>query len=177
MFVRSTWDDIPTTWQAFGREQTMIMLFFTARKLTVFDLLLKGSKFNQLYVVDYKFPDLEKSNMNFTRRKWGLTFRVNTDNWICHQRSKIVSKFDKHHLSRIPLPSYSPPLDLCDFWFFGQAQMAFKNRNLLTQMISPGFDPSASQSQSQSHFSSATTPLPQIYYEIRMIHRKQWRVF
>jgi hypothetical protein len=56
IFARSPTDVIPRTRQAIGTKQSTITLFFTRRKLTVLDILPKGSKFNQLYFVHYIFP-------------------------------------------------------------------------------------------------------------------------
>jgi hypothetical protein len=56
MLTRSLTDVIPKSQQATGTKKTMITLFFTGRKLIVRDILSKGSKFNQLYFIDYIFP-------------------------------------------------------------------------------------------------------------------------
>jgi hypothetical protein len=37
---------------------------------------------------------------------------------MCHDRSKVVLKFDNHHTARLPHPFYSPDLGPCDFWLF-----------------------------------------------------------
>jgi hypothetical protein len=38
------------------------------------------------------------------------------DKSICHNGSKLASKFEKHHVSRLPHPCYSPDIILCDFY-------------------------------------------------------------
>jgi hypothetical protein len=43
----------------------MIMVFFARLKRVMFDILPKWSKFNQLYFVDYIFPDLKRVNEHF----------------------------------------------------------------------------------------------------------------
>jgi hypothetical protein len=49
--------------------ETMITVFFTAKKLIVLDVLPRGSTFNQLYFINYIFPDLETANLNFRRQE------------------------------------------------------------------------------------------------------------
>jgi hypothetical protein len=97
----------------------MVTIFFTRRELIVLDVRPKGSKFNQLYFIDYIFPDLKSSNLNFRRRKPGLTFWVHMDNSTCHNGSKVASKFEKYHIFRLPHPPYSPEISPCDYWLFG----------------------------------------------------------
>jgi histone-lysine N-methyltransferase SETMAR len=97
----------------------MITVFFTAKKLIVFDVLPRGSTFNQLYVMDGIFPDLETANLNFRRQKTGLTFWVHMDNSISHNASKVTLKIEKKHISRMPHPPYSPDINPCDLWLFG----------------------------------------------------------
>jgi hypothetical protein len=85
IFAQSPTDVIPRTRQAIG---TMITLFFTGRKLIVFDTLSKGSRFNQPYFVDYIFPDSKRENVNFHRRIPRTNFWVYMDNSLCHNESK-----------------------------------------------------------------------------------------
>jgi hypothetical protein len=47
---------------------------------------------------------------------------------MCHNGSKVESKFDKHHIARLPHPVYSPDLSPCDFWLFGIMKEILKNR-------------------------------------------------
>jgi hypothetical protein len=68
------------------------------------DVLPKGSKSNQQYFIDYMFPDFKTENWNFRRRMPLATFWVRMDNSMGHNGSKIVSKFDKHHIARLPYP-------------------------------------------------------------------------
>jgi hypothetical protein len=63
MFAGSPTDAILRTRQPIGMKQTVRMIFFTGLKPTVFGILPKGSKFNQLY-----FVDSTKENVNF--RRW-----------------------------------------------------------------------------------------------------------
>jgi hypothetical protein len=85
----------------------------------VLDILTKGCKFNQLYFLDYIFPDLKRENETFHRRIPQATFRVYVDNSMCHNGSKVASKFKKYHISRLLHPPYSPGISARDFWFFG----------------------------------------------------------
>jgi hypothetical protein len=65
MFIRSAADVIPRTWREVSAKKTMIMAFFTAKKLNMFDVLPRGSTFNQLYFINDIFPDLKTANLNF----------------------------------------------------------------------------------------------------------------
>jgi hypothetical protein len=115
MVARSPADVVPRTRQTIDAKRTMIEPFFTARKLIVLEVLPKGRKFKQQYFIDYIFPDLKRANMNFHRREIGRTFWVHMDNSLCHNGSKITSKFAKHHFSRMPHPPDSPDIRPCDF--------------------------------------------------------------
>jgi hypothetical protein len=33
---------------------------------------------------------------------------------MCHNESKVASKFEKHHVWRLPHPLYSPDMSPCD---------------------------------------------------------------
>jgi hypothetical protein len=115
MFARSAADIIPRTRQAVGTTKTMIRMFFAIKKLIVFNVLPRGSKFNQLSLINHVFPDLETSNLNFRRQRTGLTFWVQMDNFMCHHESKATSKMNKNHISRMPDPPHSPDINACDF--------------------------------------------------------------
>jgi hypothetical protein len=54
--------------QGYRDEKVMRTIFFTARTPIVFDTLSKVSEFNQLYFVDYSFPDLQMERWNFHHR-------------------------------------------------------------------------------------------------------------
>jgi hypothetical protein len=103
-------------------------LFFTACQLILLDVLPKGSKFNQQYFIDYVIPDLKTENQNFRCRMPPATFWVQTDNSTCRNGSKVVSKFDKHHIARLLHPPYSPDLSPCDFWLFVMLKGILKDR-------------------------------------------------
>jgi hypothetical protein len=106
----------------------MITIFFTARQLIMLDALPKGSKFNKQHFIDYMFPDLKPENRNFRRRMLLATFWVHMDNSMGHNGSKVVSKFDKHQIARLPHPPYSPDLSPCNFWLFGILKGILKDR-------------------------------------------------
>jgi histone-lysine N-methyltransferase SETMAR len=128
MFARAPSEVIPRTRQTIGAKRTMITIFFTAHQLILLGVLSKGSKFNQHYFIDSVFPDLQMENLNSRRRIPHGTFWVNMDNSICHNGSKVVSKFDKHHIARLPHPPYSPDLSPCDFWLFGMLKGILNGR-------------------------------------------------
>jgi hypothetical protein len=41
------------------------------------------------------------------------------DNSLCPNGLKVVSKFDRHHVSKSAHPPHLPDIDRCDCWFFG----------------------------------------------------------
>jgi hypothetical protein len=82
-----------------GREKTMITVFFTAKKLIVFDLLPRGRTFNQLYFINNRMPDLKTPGLIFQRQKTGSTFRVHMDDFMCDDRSKVTSKINRNIFS------------------------------------------------------------------------------
>jgi hypothetical protein len=106
----------------------MIPVFSTAKKLTVFDVLPRGSTFNQLYFINNIFPDLTTANLNFRRQKTGSTFWVHMDNSMRHKGSKVTSKIKKNHILRTPHPLYSPDISPCDFWLFGMLKQIARDR-------------------------------------------------
>jgi hypothetical protein len=65
-------------------EKTMIVAFFIAKRLIVFDVLPRGSTFNQLYFINNTFPDLKTANLNFRRQKTGSAMWVHMDNFMRH---------------------------------------------------------------------------------------------
>jgi hypothetical protein len=69
----------------------MITLFFTGRRSIVLGILSKGSKFNQVYFIDYIFSDLKRENLNFHRWIPQATFWVHMDNSMCHNWWKVAS--------------------------------------------------------------------------------------
>jgi hypothetical protein len=47
---------------------------------------------------------------------------------MCHNEYKVISKFGKHRVSRLPPPPDSPDISPCDFWLFGMLKGIFKDR-------------------------------------------------
>jgi transposase len=43
-------------------------------------------------------------------------------------RSKVASKFEQHHIFRLPHPPYSPEISPCEFWLFGLLKGIMKDR-------------------------------------------------
>jgi hypothetical protein len=74
------------------------------------------------------FPDSKTENRNFRRRMPLATFWVYMDNSMWHNGLTVVSKFDKHHIVRLPHPLYSPDLSPRDFWFFGRLKGIMKDQ-------------------------------------------------
>jgi hypothetical protein len=58
------------------------------------------------------FLDLKTENLNFRRQIPLATFRVQMDNSICYNGSKVVSKFDKHHIAALTLFTRLEPVRL-----------------------------------------------------------------
>jgi hypothetical protein len=71
MLARWPAEVVPRIRQGIDTKKAMVTIFFTRRELIVVDVLPKGSKFNQLYCIDYVFSDLKSANLNFCRRKPG----------------------------------------------------------------------------------------------------------
>jgi hypothetical protein len=105
----------------------MITIIFTGRNLIVLDILPKGSKSNQLHFIDHIFPDLKRESVNFHRRIPQATLWVHVNNSIYDNGSKVASKIEKHHVSRLPHPPYSPDINHCDFFLFGMLKGALKD--------------------------------------------------
>jgi hypothetical protein len=90
-----------------ARKGTIIVLF-TSKKLIAFDVLPKGSTFNQRYFMKNIFPDLKTAKLNFWRQKTVPTFWEHMDNSVCHGGSKIMSKIQKNHIFRNVAPALFP---------------------------------------------------------------------
>jgi hypothetical protein len=106
----------------------MIKVYFTAKKLAVFDVLPRGSTFNQLYFINHIFPNLKAVNVNFRRQKAGSTFWVHRDNSMYQNGSKITSNTKRNHISRMSHSPYSPYINPCDFWLFGMFKQILRNQ-------------------------------------------------
>jgi hypothetical protein len=111
MFARAPSEVISRTRQTIGAKKTVIAIFFTVRQLILLDVLPKESKFNQHYFINHVFPDSKAENLYFRRRMPPATFWLVMDDSMCHHGSK----FDKHHIARLPHPPYSPGLSPCEF--------------------------------------------------------------
>jgi hypothetical protein len=72
MFTRSAAYVIPRTRQAVGAK-TMITVFFTAKKLIVYDVLPRGSIFNQLYFINH-IPGFENRKPEFSASEDRVNF-------------------------------------------------------------------------------------------------------
>jgi hypothetical protein len=126
--ARSPTDVIPRMQQAIGTKKTMITILFTGCKRIVLDILLKGSAFNQPYFANSILPDLKRENVNFHRRILQTTFWVHIDSSMHHIVSKVASKLEKHHVSRLPHPPDSADISPWEFWLFGLLKVVLKDR-------------------------------------------------
>jgi hypothetical protein len=108
-------------------EKIMITRFSTARKLIGFDVMPKRRKDNKLCFVENRVPDLKKGKTLFKSRKPESTFWVHADNSMRYHGAKIVSKFQKHRLLRMPDPRDSPDISRCDFWLFAMLKGSLKD--------------------------------------------------
>jgi hypothetical protein len=103
-------------------------LFFTTRKLIVLDVVPQGHKYNQHYFMDYIFSDSKKANLGFHRRMPESTFPVRIDNSMCHNGSKVMSEFGKHHVCRFSHAPYLRDIGACDVWLFGMLKGILKDQ-------------------------------------------------
>jgi hypothetical protein len=88
MFARLVADVIPRTQQAVRANKTMIPVFFTAKKLGVFDAFPRGHIFNQVYFINNRFLDLKTAYLNFRRQRTGSTSWVH----MGHNGLKVSQK-------------------------------------------------------------------------------------
>jgi hypothetical protein len=102
MFPRSPTDGIPRTRHEIGTKQIMITIVFTQPKLIVLDILPTGSKFNQLYFVDYIFPDLKRkktqnfivgSRMRHSGYIWIIQYVTMDQEWYQNSRSLMFHDY------------------------------------------------------------------------------------
>jgi hypothetical protein len=115
MFARSLTDVIPRTRQTIRTIQTMLTIFFTGRKLIVLDILPQEAC-SASYVSSITFFPICKAKtwifiVGSQRKHFG-----DMDKSICHNGLKLASKFEKHHVLRLPHPRYSPGIIPCDFY-------------------------------------------------------------
>jgi transposase len=127
MFVRGAADVIPRARQAVGAK-TMTTAFFTAKKLMVFNILPRDSRFNQLDFINSIFSDLLTEILNFRRQKTESTFWVHVELSMCIINQRLRQKIKKNHISRMPHPPYSPNIIPYDFWLFGMLKQILRDR-------------------------------------------------
>jgi hypothetical protein len=48
-------------------------------------------------------------------------------NAMCYSGSKVISKFEKHHVLRLLHPAYPSDISPCDFWLFGMLKGLLKD--------------------------------------------------
>jgi hypothetical protein len=127
IFTPSRSDVVPRPREGVSRKKIVITLFFTGRKPIVLDALPKSRTSHQRYFIRHIFPDLKEENRRYQRRNPESTLWVRMDNSICHNGSKVESKFGKHRLFRMPHPPYSPHISLYDCWLFEMLKGIFKD--------------------------------------------------
>jgi hypothetical protein len=127
MFTRSPTDVIPKMWQAIETKQIPITIFFTGRKLIMLGILPKEAN-STSDVVLITFCPIWKRKPEFSLSNPSGDFLVHLNSSRCHDRSKVASKFDMHHISRLLHPLYSPDVNPCDFSLFGMLKGALKHR-------------------------------------------------
>jgi transposase len=76
---------------------------------------------------DYVLPDLKKENLKVPGRIPQATFGGHLDNSMYHTGSKVASKSQKHHVSRLSYPPYSPDVSPSNF-VFGMLKRVLKDR-------------------------------------------------
>jgi hypothetical protein len=50
------------------------------------------------------------------------------DNSMRQNGSKVTSKINKNHISRMPHPPHSQDINPCDFWLFGMLKQVLRDR-------------------------------------------------
>jgi hypothetical protein len=78
--------------------------------------------------VDCIFPSSKKEDVDFHRWIPQATFWVHMDNSICHNGSKMTSKFEEHRVSRLPYQPDSPDISPYDVWPFEMLKRVLKVR-------------------------------------------------
>jgi hypothetical protein len=116
--------------------KTLTILLSAAKKLIELDIMPRARKYNQLCLVRDIFADFKKKYMCFERRKPWSTFRVDMDNSMLHNIAEFESKVDKHHLFRIPHPSYSPGISPRDIWLIGIFKEILMDRDFTSSNVS-----------------------------------------
>jgi hypothetical protein len=128
MFAKSPHDVTPRTRPGIGVKKTILMVFFTNRKLLIANDVPKSQKYNQDDFISDILPEVKGKKMRDKRKKQGATFYVHMNHLTIHAGAKIQSKFDSKGLVRSPHSPYSPDLSPCNFWFFGMAKGETKDR-------------------------------------------------
>jgi hypothetical protein len=82
----------------------------------------RGQKVWPVTFYELLFPDVKRANLNHCRQMPRLTFWVYMDDSMDHNRPRTVSKFEKHHLLRLPRPLYWPRISPCDPWLLSMVK-------------------------------------------------------
>jgi hypothetical protein len=103
--------------EGIGSKKTMLIIFFTLKRIIVLDILSKGMKYNQDYFLNEIYPSIDNNSFDMLARNWP-NFKFHMNNSICHNRSKIMDRLASKRIIHIFYPLYSPDVNPCDFWRF-----------------------------------------------------------
>jgi hypothetical protein len=123
MFADSRENAMPRIREDISAQKTMILIFFTSRRLLVLETLPKDTKFNQDYCIQGQFPWLYSDKTRIS----GM------DNSMCHHGRKVSGKWAQKSIERAPHPPYSPDISPCDFWLYGILKHNMTDREFRNQ--------------------------------------------
>jgi hypothetical protein len=107
MFVKLPHDVIPKTRKEIGVKKTMFMIFFTNRKLLIAEYLPKGQKYSQDYFISDIFPELERAEMRYKRKKQGGPFYIHMNHSKSYDGRKNQAKFGMKGSYALLIPLFS----------------------------------------------------------------------
>jgi hypothetical protein len=96
----------------------------------VLDDLPKGQKYNQEYFAQNMLPSLLNEKKRFSCQRTAITFSMHMDKSICHNRHRVVDELHRLKILRRPHPPYSPDINPCDIWMFGEFKGTLKDGHL-----------------------------------------------
>jgi histone-lysine N-methyltransferase SETMAR len=133
MFADSRESVGPRIQRDISAPKTMIPIFSTSKRLLVLEALPKGTKFNQDYFIQCRFPRLYPEKRGISRKTRFPAFSVHMDNSMCHTGRKVSAKFVQRSIERVTHPPYSPDISPCDFWLFRILKHNMKDREFQSQ--------------------------------------------
>jgi hypothetical protein len=66
----------------------------------------------------------------FSRQNTAINFPLQIDNSICHNGHRVADELGRLKILRAPRPPWSPDINLCHFWIFGDLKGKLKDRHL-----------------------------------------------